>query len=492
MNSYGKCQLTKDLGGETELNDEKTRLGWWKKQMGPLAGFLSGTLLTAPGIFPVLAPVQVLAFVPLLVALRRMRRWRECFHTGFLMGLGFVAPQILWLQLPPEISLILVAYFVVLLMVLVAVSWSLVRPTGVMGCFAFGAFLAVIDWVVMTAMPMWGTAQSLARCWSWYPCVIAFTCTTGMPGLMFVLGVIQALAVNAFLSRGRRLVTISALAGVLGIVAVVDATALSYKPVGHLKVATIGWALSQEEGGLGTSGGFDRFYAKPVAAAARQGARLIVSPETAFAEYDDPSRAPFSKFVELSRRHRVYLAVGYLDTKSQENRVVFIGPSGDILGRYTKTHLTPFENNPTGIGMPIFITIDGISVGAMICHDDNYTDISRRYGAKSTGIVAVPTNDWIYVRRAHFQNSIHRAIESRFAIVRAASNGISAIISPTGKRLAVSDHFKESPTLLVADVPVYNVRTIFSLFGYWFVVASGLLVVVYVTSYRAYNPAKID
>ncbi|MGB2864425.1 MAG: nitrilase-related carbon-nitrogen hydrolase [Sedimentisphaerales bacterium] len=473
------------------MNDKKTRLVWWKKQMGPLAGFLSGTLLMVPGIFPVLAPIQVLAFVPLLVALRRMRRWRECFHAGFLMGLGFVAPQILWLQLPSEISLILVTYFIVSLIILVAVSWALVRPTGIMGCFAFGAFMAIFDWIVITAMPMWGTAQSFARCWSWYPSVIAFTCATGTPGLMFVLGATQALAVNAFLSRGRRLVSILALAIVLGIVAVVDVTALSYKPVGHLKVATIGWALSQEEGGIGTSGGFDRLYAEPVAAAVRQGARLIVSPETAFAEYDDPSRAPFSEFVELSRRHRVYLAVGYLDTKSQENRVVFIGPSGDILGRYTKTHLTPFENNPTGIGRPIFITIDGISVGAMICHDDNYTDISRRYGAKSTGIVVVPTNDWAPVRRAHFQNSIHRAIESRFAVVRAASNGISAIISPTGKRLVVSDHFKEGPALLVTDVPVYDVRTIFSRFGYWFVVASGFLVVVYVTSYRAYNPAKI-
>jgi apolipoprotein N-acyltransferase len=299
---------------------------------------------------------------------------------------------------------------------------------------------------------------------------------------MFVLGVIQALAVNVFMNRGQRLISILALVGVLGIVAVVNATALSYKPAGHLKVATIGWALSQEEGGTGS---FDRLYAEHVAEAARQGARLIVSPETAFAEYDDPNRAPFSKFVELSRLRRVYLAVGYFDTKSQENRVAFIGPSGDILGRYTKTHLTPFENNPTGTGKPIFIAIDGISVGAMICHDDNYTDISRRYGAKSACIVVVPTNDWIHVRMAHFQNSIHRAIESRFAIVRAASNGISAIISPTGKRLAVSDHFKDGPALLVTDVPVYDVRTIFSRFGNWFVVASGVLVVVYLIRERS-------
>ena len=401
------------------------------------------------------------------------------------MGLGFVAPQILWLQLPPVISLILVAYFVVLLMVLVVVSWSLVRPTGIMGCFAFGALLALFDWVVMTALPMWGTAQSFARCWSWYPSVIAFTCVTGMTGLMFVLGVAQSLVVNALLNRGQRLISILALVIVLGFVVVVDITALSYKPVGYLKVAAIGWALSQETGGLETSEGFERLYAEPVAKAIRQGAMLIVSPETAFAEYDDPNQAPFLKFVGLARRYHVYLAVGYLDAKSQENRVAFIGPSGDILGRYTKIHLTPFENNPVGNGRPVLITIDGISVGAMICQDDNYTDISRRYGTRSTGIVVVPTNDWAQVRKAHFQNSIHRAIESRFTIVRAASNGISAIISPTGKRLVVSDHFKKGPALLVTDVPVYDVRTIFSRFGHWFVVASGLIVIVYLFSRRA-------
>ncbi len=430
------------------MSDEEARLRRPKKSMLPVAGFLSGTLLTVSGIFPVLAPVQLFAFVPLLVALRRMRRWRECLHTGLLMGLGFLGPQLLWLQLPRAISLILVAYFVVSLMLLVAVSWSLVRPTGIRGCFAFGALLAVFDWVVVTVLPTWGTAQSFVRCWSWYPTAIAFTCVTGMAGLMFVLGTIQALAVNAVLSRRQRVVSVVTLFGVVAVVVALDAAILSRRPSGNLRVAAIGWSLSEDEGGMGTSGAFDRLYAEPVTAAARQGARLIVSPETAFAEYDDPDRKPFGRFTKLARQHGVYLAVGYLDLKSQENRMAFIGPSGEILGRYAKTHLTPFENNPTGTGTPTLITIDGTSVGAMICQDDNYTDISRRYGTESTGIVVVPTNDWAQVRKAHFQSSIHRAIESRYAVVRAASNGISAIISPTGRRLAVSDHFKDRPNVL--------------------------------------------
>ncbi|UCF14816.1 MAG: hypothetical protein JSW59_15510, partial [Phycisphaerales bacterium] len=142
-------------------------------------------------------------------------------------------------------------------------------------------------------------------------------------------------------------------------------------------------------------------------------------------------------------------------------------------------------NNPTGTGEPTAVTIDGVTVGAMICHDDNYTDISRRYGNLPTGLVVIPTNDWAYVRKAHLQSSIHRAIESRFAVVRAATNGISAIISPTGKRLVVSDHFVDGPGLLVADVEVHDMRTIFSRFGHWFVALSGVFVAVHVVCDRA-------
>jgi apolipoprotein N-acyltransferase len=477
-------QINESAAGE--VTEAKAGLRWPRKQAGPLAGFLSGTLLMVAGMFPVLAPVHMIAFVPVLLGLRSVRQWRDCIHTGFLMGLGFIAPQLLWLMLPPIISLILVAYFIVAMLILTVAAWYLVAPAGSRGCFAFGAMLAVFDWVIVTAMPMWGTAQSLVRCWSWYPGAIAFTCATGTAGLIFVLGTIQALAVNAVLNGRRRVASVLSLAGVLAIVIVADAVVLSRKPTGQLKVAAIGWVISPRDGGMGTAGAFDRLYAEPLAEAARQGARLIVSPETAFVEHDDPDRHPLGRFVDLAQRHNVYLAVGYLDTRSHENRMAFIAPSGDIVGRYTKTHLTPFEDNPMGTGDPTVIIIDGITVGAMVCHDDNYTDISRRYGALPAGIVVVPTNDWKYVRKAHFQSSIHRAIESRFAMVRAASNGISAVISATGKRLAVNDHFKDGPGPLIAEVEVCGTRTIFSRFGYWFVVLCGLFIIVHVVLCRRY------
>jgi len=432
-----------------------------------------------PGVFPVAAPLQAVAFVPLLFALSRMKQWRECLHTGFLLGLGFVTPQILLLQLPPIISLILVLYFVVLLMALAVLSWRLIRPVTVWDCFAFGALLAVVDWVTVTALPMWGTAQSFARCWSSYPSVIAFTSVTGMAGIMFVLGTVQALAVLTAREKRRRMTCLLALLGVGVVVGGMDIAVLRAEPDRHLKVAAVGWKFDREHGDPGNASGFARLYAEPVASAVRRGARLIVSPETAFAIYDDPDHEPFEQFLELAREYGVYLAVGYMDIRSGENRVAFLGPDEGVMGRYTKTHLTSFEDSPKGDGRPLLVTIDGVSVGVMICHDDNYTDISRRYGREAVGIVVVPTNDWRQVRQAHFQSTIHRTIESRFVIVRAASNGISAIISPNGAVLDVRDHFHEGPGLVIADVPVYSTQTIFSRCGPWFVVVCIILIVAH-------------
>jgi apolipoprotein N-acyltransferase len=92
----------------------------------------------------------------------------------------------------------------------------------------------------------------------------------------------------------------------------------------------------------------------------------------------------------------------------------------------------------------------------------------------------VPTNDWPPVRRAHFQSTIHRAIELRCPLVRAASNGISAIVSVYGTVLDVRDHCLEGPGLVIADVSIFGARTVFARWGNWFVVVCGVFLAVHV------------
>jgi len=354
------------------------------------------------------------------------------------MGLACTLPQILYLRLPVVITVILIIHLAVV-MVLLVMGWRLLagRP-AVWAGFAAGAYLVVIDWYNFTVLPMWGTSQSLVRCWSRYPPVIQFTSLTGITAIAFVLGVLQAFVAYMISRPGSRR-RIAAAAAVV-VVIVIAANVVCRLPEGgdRLTVAAIGW-LSDD------------------------------SPDCA----DVHTRAEWlARFAALCRKHDIFLVVGCFDASDDENRLLFFDPSGEVVGRYTKTYLTPFEHSRRGDGRLVIVDLDGVGVGGMICHDDNFTLLTRSYGRKAVGVMAVPTLDWSTVRHVHLQTTIHRAIESRQVMVRAAINGISAIISPAGEVLAIRDHYKDGPGMICADVRIRRGRTIFSRMGHWPVILS--------------------
>lgn len=67
-------------------------------------------------------------------------------------------------------------------------------------------------------------------------------------------------------------------------------------------------------------------------------------------------------------------------------------------------------------------------------------------------------------------------MESDYAIVRAAVDGVSAIISPRGIILGRIDHHRSNETLLVADVPCGRGLTHYARFGDWIVWLSMVIV----------------
>ena len=134
------------------------------------------------------------------------------------------------------------------------------------------------------------------------------------------------------------------------------------------------------------------------------------------------------------RSYYVALAVGYFDRTRDDNRIAMIDGTGALKGEYRKTHLIPLmEDYQAGDGSLVEMTVRGHRVGGMICQDDNFTDLATGYGRDRTPVVVVPTNDWPAVKDYHFENSRMRPLENRYAIVRAATNGVSAIVSGRGR-----------------------------------------------------------
>lgn len=417
-------------------------------------GAASGFLLCLAELIPYAAPIQLVAFVPLLIALRgKQRPWHHAAAAGALLGIVRLAPWsaalggVPWWSWPALVGYLLLAYAA--FGAAANAAWHrLPGPAGPLGVAAAFALIEVLDGL----LPMWGTALSLARAWADHGSAITFVGVTGPASLAFIVVGSQALAVRWL--QKRQLAHVFAFVLVLA-VPVAFALQPAHAGPNHarpdltLRVAALGWPNADTPD-----------FEALVATAAAGGAKLVVSPEGAF-RITEQERAPFhTRMGELAQLHHIHLAVGYIDRGLEENRVTFYGPDGTTLASYTKTHLIPMmEKTRAGSGDPVIIDIHGVRVGVIICQDDNFSDRARIYRQARADIVLDPTFEMSPAMGAlHLRSARLRPIEGQFTLVRAVARGTSAIISPHGTILASHDHLLDGPGIVITDIPANGGR----------------------------------
>ncbi len=427
--------------------------------------------------------LELVALLPLLWALMRAPSWRWAALIGALTGLAYTGPLAVVLAFPPLMGAGLAAALSLLWLLAGVLAWRVSRWPGVLGALAMAAAVVLVEWLSYTAIPVWGTAQCFARVWSAAPGALALLRWTGISGLVFVLVASQALALRVASARGRaRRAPALALALVLALPALaVGLRRGATAPTRSLRVATVGWTWA----GLDATSGRDPrsilLLVLPRAAedAAARGARLLVSPEVGLLVDRGQRDAAVRELGALARRFDLALAIGVFDVAGNDNRIWFFAPDGRLVGEYAKHHLIPLvEGYRAGSGARVRFDLAGVHIGGMICQDDNFVDLARGYGRDGASLVVVPTNDWREVAPYHLENARLRGIENGYALVRAASNGISLIADAEGRVLARADHFSEGTRVLVADVPIGAAGTLYSHLGDWLAGACALLLVV--------------
>ncbi len=143
-------------------------------------------------------------------------------------------------------------------------------------------------------------------------------------------------------------------------------------------------------------------------------------------------------------------SVGRLHTNRYDKRrlVPFAeyGPFGELLRAKTAVY-TPGRE-------PTLLLSGGVLLGAFICGEALYPEISRELAIAGAELLANPSNDYWFghphARAQQLQAASFRAIENRRYLVRPTSTGVSAVIDPHGR--AVIRSRGEGPEVLHAEL----------------------------------------
>ncbi|MDF1526319.1 MAG: apolipoprotein N-acyltransferase [bacterium] len=252
-------------------------------------------------------------------------------------------------------------------------------------------------------------------------------------------------------------------------------------------------------------------------AAAAEHPAFIVWPETAVPgkiPYDSIMVKMLSRISDESGASLLVGAAGYDKFQSSErqqtgiaNSAFLFKPGERIVGRYEKIMLVPFneylplrgkitwprwivgsnwKNAQPGSEMTI-LEADGLRFGVQICWENLFPDHFRKVSAQGVDFMVSITNESFVkapaAREQMLAFNIFRAIENHVSILRAASTGISAMISPKGEITAMikDEHGKPEygAGMLVDKVQATSQRSFYNRHGDWFVVALALLMCVY-------------
>ena len=197
-----------------------------------------------------------------------------------------------------------------------------------------------------------------------------------------------------------------------------------------------------------------------VAAAAREGANLVVAPEAYLDGYcltdfydappgdDDraryrgvalewPSASPLQELAALSRDHGLHIICGGVEQLGADlyNTAFIFGPAGPV-GRYHKTHIgwERLAHTP-GDEFPVFDAPWG-RFGVLICFDRQFPEAARQLALAGAALIVVPSN------------GMYGGINDTMMLTRAYENSAyvvfahpldALIISPRGRLLAANE-----------------------------------------------------
>jgi apolipoprotein N-acyltransferase len=419
-----------------------------------------------------LTPLAFVALAPLFW-LWAVSSWKAALGWGVLSGTILFAALDSWMiySLGDEIgsarfvALVLLAGSESIFVAAAAVITSLVsrgrfRPATV--------FAAPAAWLITESIRTNGSVSMpfahLGAVAAHAPWFLPLAAYAGIYGLTAIVALCNgAVAGLLFGDRGTRVTAVVTLGCLIVLVALgAEQRARVALPPPDTKIAIVQGDISQRvKWSPAIFAHTIKVYADLTHAAAADGARIVVWPETAITDYPLQKSEVMRPLHDLVRQERVWLVAGTVDSPQRGelyNVIMTLDPNGAVRGVYRKHILVPFaEFLPFDTffrGIPGFdqaskfahgpgasaLDVDGTRFGALICFESAYASYARETAGLGARALLIITDDaWFGPTSGpviHADLAAIDAVETGRWVVRGADTGISQIIDPRGRVVA--------------------------------------------------------
>lgn len=173
-------------------------------------------------------------------------------------------------------------------------------------------------------------------------------------------------------------------------------------------------------------------YTPQIERAADANRRIIVLPEKIAHIPPDERGVAIEQLAEIARRRNVLLVAGIDDETEQGrfNRAFIFTPQS--WESYDKRHMIPgFESHFDPGTAPLIFDHEDVRYGVAICKDMDFPALGREYAG--VNVMLVPAWDFTDDAWLHSRMGILRGVESGYAIVRSARNGVLTVSDAYGR-----------------------------------------------------------
>jgi apolipoprotein N-acyltransferase len=456
-------------------------------------------------------PIAILAPAALFMLIRGLPP-RRAFGAGAAFGTGLFAFGTYWLYtclhvfglVPVWLTLVLQAALIAAMSVYFALmcylanrfwlkgggtrAWLVLPVLWVLGEWLRGWVLSGFPWLSL------GYAMIDSPLKGWAPLL-------GVYGVSWATAVIAA-ALSALLmpavAAPRRLAALGGIAVLFLVPALLGGHAWTRAAGAPIAVAAVQGAVSQDQKwqAKNLDETMER-YSKLTTQA--WGARLIVWPEASLPVLATEIPEYLSRLRAEGRAHAADFAIGLVnfqpETKRYFNGLLVLSDAGG--GWYYKRHLVPFgeyfpvpnfvrswmrlmslpyDDITAGNEHQPILSAAGQKLGLTICYEDAFGSSQLPVLREATLLINVTNNAWYGDSTAphqHLQIARMRALEAGRFLVRAANDGITAVLGPHGEIVARLPQFREA--VLRADVQPLAGLTPYARFGNYPVVLGASL-----------------